>query len=178
MTLYVDGPYGSPTAHLFRSRYAVLIGAGIGVTPFASVVASMVRRASPTPLVKGHFFWVNRDQYSFEWFTQLLADVEARDATHLFDLHLLMTRGQAGAISTALEAARELAHDAGATDVVTGLRAYTHVGQPDWKHALDAIRTQHRGERVDVFFCGPPGLGAKIRKVCRELEMPFHEERF
>ncbi len=181
MKLYVDGPYGSPTAHLFSSRFAVLIGAGIGVTPFASVVSSMIRRAAsaaPTKLVKGHFFWVNRDQYSFEWFTDLLEDAEARDTARLFDLHLYMTQGRSGATSTALEAAREVAHAAGAIDVVTGLRAYTHMGQPDWKHQLDAIRKLHAPEKVDVFFCGPPGLGAKIRKVCRELDMPFHEERF
>ena len=31
----VDGPYGSPSAHIFDAKNAVLIGAGIGVTPFA-----------------------------------------------------------------------------------------------------------------------------------------------
>lgn len=179
--VHVDGPYGSPTAHLHGSRFAVLIGAGIGVTPFASVVSSLIRRAgteSASQLVKGHFFWVNRDQYSFEWFTSLLEDAERRDTTGLFDLHLYMTDGRSGATATALEAARELAHDQGFGDVVTGLRAYTHIGQPDWKRALSAIRAAHAPSKVDVFFCGPPGLGAKVRKVCRQLEMPFHEERF
>lgn len=181
MKVYVDGPYGSPTAHLFSSRHAVLIGAGIGVTPFASVLGSFLRRAGTedaTKLVKGYFFWVNRDQYSFEWFTSLLEDAEQRDATRLFDLRLFMTEGRSGATSTALEAAREVAHDAGASDVVTGLRAYTQMGHPDWKKELWAIREKHAPEKVDVFFCGPPGLGSKIRKACRELGMPFHEERF
>ncbi|HEX7602369.1 MAG TPA: EF-hand domain-containing protein, partial [Polyangiaceae bacterium] len=69
MTAYVDGPYGSPSGHIFASKNAVFIGAGIGVTPFASVLESLVLRANgnhPPALEKAHFFWLNRDQYSFE----------------------------------------------------------------------------------------------------------------
>jgi hypothetical protein len=29
-----------------------------------------------------------------------------------------------------------------------------------------------------VYFCGPPGLGAKIRRICKRLGMPFRQERF
>ncbi|MFO0680660.1 MAG: EF-hand domain-containing protein [Sandaracinus sp.] len=181
LVVHVDGPYGSPTQHLFASRFAVLIGAGIGVTPFASVLGSIVRRAGTSDaakLVKGYFYWVNRDQYSFEWFTELLEDAEQRDVERLFDVSLFMTQGRSGATSAALEAAREVSHRAGHTDVVTGLRAYTHMGPPDWKSELSKIRAAHAPEKVDVFFCGPPGLGAKIHKVCRELDMPYHEEKF
>lgn len=181
MVAFVDGPYGSPTAHLFRSRYAVLIGAGIGVTPFASVLASLVERAGTedaAQLTKGHFFWVNRDQYSFEWFTELLGEVERKDRGGLFDLHLFLTGAKAGASATALEAAREITHQAGEPDVVTGLRTFTHFGPPDWKAELATIRDAHAPEPVDVFFCGPPGLGAILDKACRELGMRYREERF
>jgi predicted ferric reductase/Ca2+-binding EF-hand superfamily protein len=78
---YVDGPYGSPSAHIFDSRFAVFIGAGIGVTPFASVLASFVLRANgehPPKLTKAHFFWLNKDQYSFEWFAELLTELWER----------------------------------------------------------------------------------------------------
>ena len=37
-TLYVDGPYGAPSQDWFLYDAAVLIGAGIGITPFASVL--------------------------------------------------------------------------------------------------------------------------------------------
>jgi hypothetical protein len=29
-----------------------------------------------------------------------------------------------------------------------------------------------------VFFCGPPGLGAKLRPNCERLVMTFREEKF
>jgi NADPH oxidase 5 len=179
---YVDGPYGSPSAHIFHSKHAVLVGAGIGVTPFASVLESIVLRgngASPraSRLEKVHFFWLNRDQFSFEWFAALLSDLEAADRKALLDIHLCMTGGRAGVTGLGLELAREVMRAAGRSDLITGLRTKTHLGAPDWEALLGAVAKQH-DEPVDVFFCGPPGLGAKLRRVSLRLGMRFREERF
>ena len=183
LVAYVDGPYGSPSAPIFQRRFAVLVGAGIGVTPFASVLESIVMRASgasaaPSSLERVHFFWLNRDQYSFEWFRELLARLEASDARGLLDVHLCMTNARAGATSLGLELAREVMHAAGRSDLMTGLRTHTHAGQPDWEAMLGAIAKQHAPAKVDVFFCGPPGLARRLRPICARLGMPFHEERF
>jgi len=35
----IDGPYGTPWSHIFHAIHAVLIAAGIGVTPYASVAS-------------------------------------------------------------------------------------------------------------------------------------------
>lgn len=181
MVAYVDGPYGTPSAHIFDSRFAVFIGAGIGVTPFASVLASFVLRANgdtPPRLSKAHFFWLNKDQYSFEWFAALLAELEEEDAKQLLDIHLCMTAGRADTTALGVELARQILHDSGKDDIVTGLRTHTHMGQPDWERMLFLIREQHKPERVDVYFCGPPGLAKKIHPICTRLGMPFREERF
>ncbi len=181
-TAYVDGPYGSPSGDIFRSRHAVLIGAGIGVTPFASVLESLVLRANaaagPSTLEKVHFFWLNRDQYSFEWFTELLARLESIDRQGLVDFHLCMTGGRTGTTTLGMELAREVMRAAGRSDVITGLRTRTHFGQPDWREMLGTIARTHAPATVDVFFCGPPGLSTKLRAVCGELGMAFREERF
>ena len=34
----IDGPYGAPAEDVFDVEVAVLVGAGIGVTPFASIL--------------------------------------------------------------------------------------------------------------------------------------------
>ncbi|NXE29466.1 NOX5 oxidase, partial [Ardeotis kori] len=44
---YIDGPYGTPTRRIFTSEHAVLIGAGIGITPFASILQSIMYRWVP-----------------------------------------------------------------------------------------------------------------------------------
>ncbi len=182
----IDGPYGSPSTHIFQSRYAVMIGAGIGVTPFASVLGSLVLRANGEPAVDGveaklekvHFFWLNRDQYSFEWFDALLQQLEQIDHAALLDVNICMTGGQTGAFVAGLELARDLLHSLGQRDVVTGLRTKTHMGHPDWERTLREIAEQHAPASVDVYFCGPDGLANKVRPICERLGMQFRQEHF
>jgi NADPH oxidase 5 len=176
----IDGPYGSPTAQLFTARHAVMIGAGIGVTPFASVLATLADRTShaESPLESLEFYWLNRDAYSFEWFAELLARLEHESVPLPLRVHAYMTGGRAGGTSAALEVARALMHGEGHRDLVTGLREPTHMGHPDWAKELARIAAAHAPERVDVFFCGPAGLARKLRKLADALGMRFHEERF
>jgi predicted ferric reductase/Ca2+-binding EF-hand superfamily protein len=183
LVAYVDGPYTSPTAPIFESRFAVLIGAGIGVTPFASVLESLVLRANgstsaPSKLKKVHFFWLNRDSYSFEWFAQLIEELERTDQSGLLDVHLCMTDVRTGATTLGLEMARDAMHASGRSDFITGLRTQTHLGPPDWESMLRTIARLHHPERVDVFFCGPRGLSAKLRPICERVGMTFREEKF
>jgi predicted ferric reductase len=194
LAVQIDGPYGSPATHIFESRYAVLIGAGIGVTPFASVLESLVLRANvlrervggTAPALRGgapalekvHFFWLNRDQYSFEWFAALLADLEVADARDLLEIQVCMTGGHGGASATGLQVAREIMHEVGQRDIITGLKALTYMGHPDWNRALAEIAARHAPEPVDVYFCGPKGLGRRLQPICERLGMRFREEQF
>ena len=183
LVAYVDGPYTSPTAPIFESTVAVLIGAGIGVTPFASVLESLILRANgsspaPSKLKKAHFFWLNQDSYSFEWFAQLLSELERTDQSGLLDVHLCMTGARTGAATLGLDMARDAMHAAGRSDFITGLRTQTHLGPPDWESMLRLIARMHHPQRVDVFFCGPRGLSAKLRPICEGVGMTFREEKF
>jgi predicted ferric reductase/Ca2+-binding EF-hand superfamily protein len=183
LDVYVEGPYGSPSAPIFASRVAVLVGGGIGVTPFASVLESIVLRANgasarESRLEKAYFFWLNRDQYSFEWFVELLAALERIDTRGLLDVHLCMTGARSGGTAVGLELARDVLHASGRSDMITGLRTHTHVGRPDWDRLLGEVAQRHGAAAVDLFFCGPAGLGKTIERVCRRLGVRFHEERF
>jgi predicted ferric reductase len=58
------------------------------------------------------------------------------------------------------------------------LRTHTHLGHPDFPVVLQDIASKHATGPVNVFFCGPPGLSRKLREICRQLHLPFREERF
>jgi NADPH oxidase 5 len=176
----IDGPFGTPSRSIFGARHAVLVGAGIGVTPFASVLESMVARAyaGENQLEKLYFFWLNRDSRSFEWFAELLLKVEQTDHRQIVDVQICMTGGRGNIAALALNLARNLSHEIGKPDWVTGLRTQTRVGAPDFDSELAAISARHAPEPVDVFFCGPPGLGRKLSATCRRLALRFHEEVF
>ena len=96
LQIQLEGPFGAPSSSFFQAQHAVLVATGIGVTPFASVLQSImfrymqVRRKCPNcdhcwtddlgkslgNLTKVDFFWINRDQKSFEWFVSLLDKME------------------------------------------------------------------------------------------------------
>ncbi len=44
LKVLIDGPYGAPSQHIFEAEHAVLIAAGIGITPFASILQSIMCR--------------------------------------------------------------------------------------------------------------------------------------
>ncbi len=44
LEIFLDGPFGAPSSNMFRAEHAVLIGTGIGVTPFASILQSIMHR--------------------------------------------------------------------------------------------------------------------------------------
>lgn len=90
--IYVDGPFGSASEDVFKFETAVLVGAGIGVTPFASILKSIWYRmssasAEKTRLRKVYFFWICRDFGSLEWFKSLLMAIEAQDKQHAIEIH-------------------------------------------------------------------------------------------
>jgi predicted ferric reductase len=89
--VYIDGPFGSASEDVFKFEVAVLVGAGIGVTPFASILKSIWYRMNypqgRTRLRKVYFFWVCRDFGSFEWFRSLLLAIEAQDNEDRIEIH-------------------------------------------------------------------------------------------
>ena len=89
--VYIDGPFGSASEDVFKYEIAILVGAGIGVTPFASILKSIWYRMNypkqKTRLRKVYFFWVCRDFGSFEWFKSLLSAIEAQDMDSHIEIH-------------------------------------------------------------------------------------------
>ena len=83
----IDGPYGAPAEDVFNVEVAVLVGAGIGVTPFASILKHIWYRqkhGNLGRLTRVEFFWVCRDAPSFGWFQSLLQEVEAAQTDREF----------------------------------------------------------------------------------------------
>lgn len=180
LSVHIDGPYGAPSAHVFSTRHAVLIGAGIGVTPFASVLDSIVHRANAgdSVLEKVHFYWLSRESRAFEWFADRLLELEQRDQQQLVDINICMTGGRGNIAALALNLARDLSHDIGKPDLVTGLRTQTRLSAPDFESELGQIAERYAPEPVEVFYCGPPSLGRKLRGICARLGLRLREEAF
>lgn len=164
--LYIDGPFGSASEDVFKYEVVALVGAGIGVTPFASILKSIWYRMNypkkKTRLRKVYFFWVCRDFDSFEWFRSLLAAIEAQDMGNHIEIHTYIT-----ASIRVDDAANIMINDSSSDrDAVTGLRAPTNFGRPNWDAIFKYIKSVHSPGQGGVFFCGPPPLGNLLQQRC------------
>ncbi|KAH0538501.1 hypothetical protein FGG08_004888 [Glutinoglossum americanum] len=170
--VYIDGPFGSASEDVFKYEVAVLVGAGIGVTPFASILKSIWYRQNypqkRTRLRKVYFFWVCRDFGSFEWFRSLLMAIEAQDIDNRIEIHTYLT-----AKIKADDATNIMINDANADrDAITGLRSPTSFGRPNWDVIFKSIRKMHEPADAGVFFCGPKALGSQLHIKCNMFSDP------
>ncbi|KAF2685680.1 hypothetical protein K458DRAFT_15997 [Lentithecium fluviatile CBS 122367] len=170
--VYIDGPFGSASEDVFKFEIAVLVGAGIGVTPFASILKSIWYRMNypqgRTRLRKVYFFWICRDFGSFEWFRSLLLAIEAQDLDDHIEIHTYLT-----AKIKADDATNIMINDANAEqDAITGLRAPTNFGRPNWDMIFKSIRKIHAPAEAGVFFCGPKVLGSTLHIKCNQYSEP------
>ncbi|XP_072471291.1 NADPH oxidase 5 isoform X2 [Notamacropus eugenii] len=200
---YLDGPYGTPTRRIFASEHAVLIGAGIGITPFASILQSIMyrhqKRKKKCPnchyswyedvkdemkLRKVDFIWINRDQRSFEWFVSLLTKLEMDQAEEelggrFLELHMYMTsalsKNDMKAIG--LQMALDLLAKKESKDSITGLKTRTQPGRPDWSKVFQKVAAENKG-KVQVFFCGSPALAKVLKNHCEQRNFRFFKENF
>ena len=87
--LKIDGPYGAPAQDYRKYDVLLLVGLGIGATPLISIVKDVLynikqqkdiedgkaegsNRRRPFLVKRAYFYWVTREQGSFEWFRSCL----------------------------------------------------------------------------------------------------------
>jgi predicted ferric reductase len=104
--VFVDGPFASPCRDLYGCRRAIVVAAGIGITPFASFLAEVHERGpDDVPFDRLALYWSERDEGSFHGFRQRV-DALVGELPGKFTANLSVGRG----IDWEAELAR-LAHD-------------------------------------------------------------------
>ena len=93
----IQGPFGGGNQDWYKFEVAVMIGAGIGVTPYASILNDLVfgtstNRYSGVACKKVYFLWITQSHRQFEWFIDVLREVEKKDVTNVLDIHIFITQ--------------------------------------------------------------------------------------
>jgi NADPH oxidase len=202
--LRIDGPYGAPAEDVFDNEIAVLIGTGIGVTPWASVLKNIynirARANAPKRLRRVEFIWICRDTSSFEWFQTLLSSLEEQSARaanafggpEFLRIHIYLTQ-RLDADTTANVYLNSVGTE---LDPLTELKTRTNFGRPDFKRLFGAMRdglldrtfmsdldSSTTRTDVGVYFCGPSAAARDIKKAAKAVSGPqvrfkFWKEHF
>lgn len=197
--LKIDGPYGAPAEDVFDNEIAVLVGTGIGVTPWASILKNIWHKrnnpgTTPMRLRRVEFIWVCRDMTSFEWFQALLKSLERQqngDHGDFLRIHTYLTQ------KLDIDTAQNIVLNSVGTEVdpLTQLRTGTQFGRPDFVKIFTALRegildqTYIAGldgtlrTNVGVYFCGPSVAARDIKRACtkvstNDVAFSFWKEHF
>ncbi|KAI6783102.1 ferric reductase like transmembrane component [Emericellopsis cladophorae] len=203
--LRIDGPYGAPAEDVFENEIAVLIGTGIGVTPWASILKNIWHlRNSPNPprrLRRVEFIWVCRDTGSFEWFQTLLSSLEAQSneaarvpgssGEEFLKIHTYLTQ------KLDMDTTQNIVLNSVGSemDPLTELKSRTNFGRPNFNNMFTAMREGIRDRSymgglegsmkttVGVYFCGPSAAARDIKTACkdataRDVHFRFWKEHF
>lgn len=124
---------------------SVLIGAGIGVTPFASILKDIVHRREQIQCKKVYFIWVSRTQYQFEWLMDTIKDYEKEDRNRVVNTHIFITQlYQNFDLRTVLLYICERHYQRNYNkSLLTNLRAVIHFGRPNFMKFLNTVQSFH-----------------------------------
>ncbi|KAJ6830427.1 putative respiratory burst oxidase-like protein A [Iris pallida] len=219
--LLIDGPYGAPAQDYRKYDVLLLVGLGIGATPFISILkdllnnivkmeeeavaqpaftpppdghtdlASIMKLTCPRPrrtlkTTNAYFYWVTREQGSFDWFKEVMNEVAELDQRGVIEMHNYLTSvyEEGDARSALITMVQALNHAKNGVDIVSGTRVRTHFAKPNWKKVLSRLSSKHPCAKIGVFYCGVPALAQELSKLCYEFnqrgttKFEFHKENF
>ncbi|XP_048445431.1 respiratory burst oxidase homolog protein A isoform X2 [Pyrus x bretschneideri] len=221
--LLIDGPYGAPAQDYRKYDVLLLVGLGIGATPFISILKDLLnnivkmeeqadsisdfsrtsdlssgsigspnpnkvdpKRKKPLKTTNAYFYWVTREQGSFDWFKGVMNEVAELDQRGVIEMHNYLTSvyEEGDARSTLITMVQALNHAKNGVDIVSGTRVRTHFARPNWKKVFSKTSSKHCNARIGVFYCGAPVLAKELSQLCYEFnqkgstKFEFHKEHF
>ncbi|XP_076806582.1 dual oxidase 2-like [Clavelina lepadiformis] len=177
--LYLEGPFGEGHQDWDKYDVSVLIGGGIGVTPFASILKELSdpHHKHGISCKKVYFIWVARDQRQFEWLSEIIE--KAEQTSGMLSAHVFITQipHKFDLRTTMLYICEKHFHKVAGRSMFTGLKAQTHFGRPNFEEFFEFLAIEHsveksrlkRSQSFGVFSCGPPGMTKSIEESCVKL---------
>eukprot|EP00435_Cladocopium_sp_Y103_P061576 s587_g23.t1 len=184
VVLQVTGPFGAPAQKVWGFETLMVVGAGIGVTPFASILRSVQLRAKQRETIMST---ASRPSAWKSAMGQGSEDARAGLQRLVEDLVVVpkkiyfywICRGQeefdwfCDLLSDAAEGPA-----AGIVDItlfLTGEIELSQVkklpcasgqffGRPNWGRIFKQNREKHKGEHIGVFLCGSPIIGEALSR--------------
>ncbi|XP_038639988.1 dual oxidase 2-like [Scyliorhinus canicula] len=188
--IYLDGPFGEGHQEWNKFEVSILVGGGIGVTPFASILKDLVFKSTINSKIlckKIYFIWVTRTQRQFEWMEDVIREVEETDKNSLVSVHIYITQlaEKFDLRTTMLYICERHFQKVSNRSLFTGLRSITHFGRPQFVPFFNSLMEVHpEVTKVGVFSCGPPGMTINVEKACKQMskrhaiQFSHHYENF
>jgi predicted ferric reductase len=163
----VRGGFGAPATGMHFSQHFIMVGAGVGATPFLSFFSSICNewilgkksaaaRVDYSHVLKARFYWVSREAEDFIWvnhYQEILRthpDLAERVSLHLILSKTLETTTQEGVSAAELALfwhGLRVAMASGAHELAASVGVPTQFGRPNWDKEFVDMASQI--ERTD-----------------------------
>ncbi|KAG8067929.1 hypothetical protein GUJ93_ZPchr0005g14488 [Zizania palustris] len=206
--LLIDGPYGSPAQDYSKYDVLLLVGLGIGATPFISILKDLINNiirmeeeeeasgdlyppighsnvhvdldtlmrvtSKPKRVFKttnAYFYWVTREQGSFDWFKGVMNEIAELDQRNIIDMHNYLTSvyEEGDARSALITMLQVLNHAKNGVDIISGTKVRAHFARPNFKRVFSKIASKHPYAKIGVFYCGAPVLVQELSDLCHDF---------
>ncbi|ESQ54797.1 hypothetical protein EUTSA_v10024426mg [Eutrema salsugineum] len=207
--ILIDGPYGAPAQDYKKYEVVLLVGLGIGATPMISIIKDIINNTDAkeqgqlNQMEKGsqkesqgkkerfktrraYFYWVTREQGSYDWFKNIMNEIAERDRSKVIELHNYCTSvyEEDDARSALIHMLQSISYAKSGRDIVSETRVKSHFAKPNWEDVYKQVALDHPGTNVGVFYCGSPVLTKELRRLALEFthktntRFTFHKENF
>jgi predicted ferric reductase len=192
-SICVRGGYGAPAQGMKDKHHIVMVGGGVGCTPFLSFLSSACNAATTQEnaifpdLKSAVFFWVSRDPEDFKWVNQYAEIIERNpDLASRIEIRLCLTKTLESSATASvsqtdlslfwLGVQRAMRSQGDHKELAASLGVPTQFGRPKWDEEFAQIATQlmsshgHDKDKerfeISVFACGNPMLTESLEKAC------------
>jgi hypothetical protein len=195
----LDGPHGAPSELVWRHRVVVLVGAGIGVTPFAAILRSVTLRL-PTkaeilagPAGGGLFTkrnWWPETKKKPEADEEHVVDWKPCEHVHFYWLcknqeefewfYSLLSAAVAQASKDRIEVNLFKTGETEVSAIKKRREDFREFfGRPNWNRIFPKLAEAYPDESVGCFYCGPAALRSDLAAGCHKATMTNeHGTRF
>jgi predicted ferric reductase len=171
---YLDGPFGAPAEHFKNYEHLIFVASGVGVTPFSSILISMLyqlKKGETLPYKAISFFWIQREYCKTDYLNNILEEIEIEDKNKLFDINIFITGAQQKYdcrslfLAEGIDLAKKDNKGKSFNQICSG---NVYWGRPEWDIIFKkkTLKLRHEETKVGVFVCGNSAIVNDIYQVC------------
>jgi|TARA_B110000263_G_scaffold41173_1_gene32947 Ca2+-binding EF-hand superfamily protein/NAD(P)H-flavin reductase len=181
LSIRIDGPYGSPSNKILENESIILVGAGTGVSKFASIMQDIAFRGRNDGIqskVKNlYFIWLSDNAYYLEWFKKLLYELEKDFKLDYFDYHIFFTERVAADLpKNMLYVSKDIYQDRLTIDLVSHSKNKSTSGYPNWSKELTKIKNKIDNQKIKLFYSGPKNIKNDLANACKLENIYFSSD--
>uniref|UniRef100_A0A914VDI2 Ferric reductase NAD binding domain-containing protein n=1 Tax=Plectus sambesii TaxID=2011161 RepID=A0A914VDI2_9BILA len=128
-----------------------------------------------------YFLWICPTHKNFEWFIDVLRNVEDKDVNGVLEIHIFVTQffHKFDLRTTMLYICEKHFRGDRGRSMFTNLKGVNHFGRPNFGAFLKYVQKKHKEQDdIGVFSCGPALLNKEVRQSCIEANRSRDEPHY